>query len=75
MDEDDSYFSDESDDSDYNETDYEAQAFEHVFLRPILAKTDVKATTICKLLAMEKSHLDSMWIDFKEELGLLLAEA
>ena len=62
-------------DSEELEEDVEARAFEHVFLKPIQAKTNVRAQTTCKLLAMEKRHLDDMRLDYKEELGLLLAEA
>ena len=42
------------------EVDEETKAFEHVFLEPILAKTDVKATYNCKMLQMEKRHLNEM---------------
>ena len=73
------YESSESDDS-YDseltdEEDEETRAFEHVFLQPINAKTDVKATMNCKLLQMEKKHLNEMRQAFFQELGILLAEA
>ena len=70
-------FSEDSYDSEdeLDEEDTEARAFEHVFLKPIMAKTDVKAQTNVRMLQMEKKFLDEMRLEFKQELGLLLAEA